>query len=130
MLKLWLQTFQLCTDMTHNAIPFHVVVMKVEQPPQQSTGNESIWVNSRCMRVLHEKINLEMLIVDINLLSTKCFSSKTKHQTYCACSPGVLQCDECDAQHVFDAKIGTANLGLNPVTQKIGKMGTLHLLVS
>ena len=55
MIKLRLQTFQLCTDMTHNAIPFHAIVMKVEQPPQQSPGNESIWVDSRCMRVLREK---------------------------------------------------------------------------
>jgi hypothetical protein len=81
-------------------------------------------------RTAPKKFNSEMLIVDINLLSTKCFSSKTKHQTYCACSPGVLQCDECDAQHMFDAKIGTTNPGLNPVAQKIGKMGTFYLLVS
>ena len=90
MMKLRLQTFQLCTDMTHNAIPFHVVVMKVEQPPQQSPGSESIRVNSRRMRVLREKKQLKMLIVDVNLPSTKCFSSKTKHQTYCDCSLGVL----------------------------------------
>jgi hypothetical protein len=95
--------------MTHNAILCHVVVMKVEQPPQQSPGNESIWVNSRQMCIRRKKNNSEMLIVGINLLSTKCFGSKTKHQTYCACSPGVLQYDECDAQHVFDAKSGTAN---------------------
>jgi hypothetical protein len=125
-----LQTFQLYIDNTHNGIPFHVAVMKVEQPPQQSPGNESIWVDSRCMSMLRKKINSEMLIVDINLPSTKCFSSKTKHQMYCACSPGVLRCDECDAQHVFDAKIGTANPRLNPVAQKIGKIGTFHLLVS
>jgi hypothetical protein len=59
MIKLRLQTFQLCTDMTHNAIPFHAIVMKVEQPPQQSPGNESIRVDSCCMRVLREKKTIQ-----------------------------------------------------------------------
>jgi hypothetical protein len=42
--------------MTHNAIPFHVIVMKVEQPPQQSPGNESIWViNAACTCCMAKK---------------------------------------------------------------------------
>jgi hypothetical protein len=76
--------------MTHSAIPFHAAVMKVEQPPQQSPGNESIQVDSRCMHMLHKK-KLIMLIVDVNSPSTKCLSSKTKHQMYCNYHfPGVM----------------------------------------
>jgi hypothetical protein len=32
--------------------------MKVEQPAQQIPGNQSIWVDSRCMHVLRKKNQL------------------------------------------------------------------------
>jgi hypothetical protein len=46
-----------------NTISFYVVVMKVEQPPQQSPGNKSIWLDSCHIRMLHKKNQLQMLIV-------------------------------------------------------------------
>jgi hypothetical protein len=92
MIKLRLQTFQLCTDMTHNAIPFHAIVMKVEQPPQQSPGNESIRVDSCCMRVLRKKKNNSKCRLSTSIYPQQS-ASAAKQNTKCIAITFVVFCD-------------------------------------
>jgi hypothetical protein len=77
--------------MTHNAIPFHAVVMKVEQPPQQSPGNESIWVDSCCMGVLHKKNNSKCGL--LTSIYPQQSASAAKQNTKCIAITFLMFCD-------------------------------------
>jgi len=54
----------------------------------------------------------DMVDSKIDYPQAGCHSCKNKVRTYCMCSPGVLRCDDCFAQHVFDAETGSDNPGL------------------
>jgi Transposase IS4 len=49
----------------------------------------------------------------------KCRSCKKRVRTYCVCSPGILRCDECYAQHIIDVETTSEHTELNSVAQNL-----------
>jgi hypothetical protein len=87
--------------------------------PRRSPRNETARTHS--LRTLpRSKKFLGSEIVHSNMLypQAKCRGCKKKVRTYCVCSPGVVRCDDCFAQHVFDAETACDKPVLNSVSGK------------
>jgi hypothetical protein len=65
----------------------------------------------------------EMVTSKLDYPQSKCCGCIRRHRTYCICTPGVIRCDECYAQHIFETETGVSDPLLKWVIWKTGPMG-------
>jgi hypothetical protein len=108
------------------------IPQKDDEEPRRSPRNEATRTHSLRTLVPHRKkfSGSKMVNLRIDYPQAMCRSCKKKVRTYCMCSPGVLQCNDCFAQHVFDAETGSDKQGLTPVSQNSSPRGTFEPLFS
>ena len=93
-------------QLSHELIYNTYIPQTDEREPRRSPRNELESTHKVCAQPRGKKFSgSEMVDSKINYSQTnsKCCGWKRKVRTYCQCSVGVIRCDDCYTEHIFEA---------------------------